>query len=118
MEGIDDAIWWSIVTVTTVGYGDRVAITAPGRLVSILWMTIGVVCFSILSGAMASEFSAALDTSSREYAISHPTPLRFRSWRLALRVPEPTRFHLEACSPVSHSHIPLVLCIWHLMCTG
>jgi hypothetical protein len=36
LDGIDDAIWWSCTTVTTVGYGDKYPITNLGRLFALL----------------------------------------------------------------------------------
>jgi voltage-gated potassium channel len=37
-----DALWWAIVTITTVGYGDRYPVTAAGRMVGVLVMFAGV----------------------------------------------------------------------------
>ena len=42
-EGIDDAFWWAIVTLTTVGYGDKVTKTPAGRILAIVWMLLGLV---------------------------------------------------------------------------
>jgi ABC-type amino acid transport substrate-binding protein len=43
VRGIGHGIWWSIVTMTTVGYGDKAPITAGGRVVAILWMLFSIV---------------------------------------------------------------------------
>ena len=51
-----DSFWWAFVTITTVGYGDRVPVTAWGRIIAILMMAMGVVATSILSGTIASMF--------------------------------------------------------------
>lgn len=51
-----DAIWWSVTTVTTVGYGDRYPVTFGGRLVAMGLMIAGVGLFGILSGVVASLF--------------------------------------------------------------
>ncbi len=53
---IFDAFWWAIVTVTTVGYGDKYPITTSGRILALLIMLMGVVTTSILSGTIASIF--------------------------------------------------------------
>ena len=52
----EDALWWSITTITTVGYGDRFPITTEGRLVAILLMCAGVGLFGMFSGLLAAWF--------------------------------------------------------------
>ena len=52
----EDAMWWSMSTMTTVGYGDRYPITSEGRLVAVFLMAAGVGLFGTLSGAVASWF--------------------------------------------------------------
>ena len=49
-----DGIWWSIITFSTTGYGDKVPVTLAGRLIAILTIMIGVGATSLLSGALAS----------------------------------------------------------------
>jgi voltage-gated potassium channel len=49
-----DGIWWSIVTFSTTGYGDRVPITIAGRILAIVTIFLGVGAVSLLSGALAS----------------------------------------------------------------
>ena len=52
----DDALWWSIVTMTTVGYGDRYPISVGGRIIAVLLMTAGVSLFGAFSALLASFF--------------------------------------------------------------
>jgi len=52
----EDAVWWSFVTITTVGYGDRFPVTSEGRFVAGLLMAAGVGLFGTLSGLLASWF--------------------------------------------------------------
>jgi len=61
-----DAMWWAVTTMTTVGYGDRYPITAEGRMVGIFLMASGVGVFGILSGLVASWFlsPAAVEADS------------------------------------------------------
>ncbi|AEF39918.1 potassium channel family protein [Hoyosella subflava] len=49
-----DAIWWSIVTVTTVGYGDTVPVTGPGRVIAVLLMLGGIGLIGVITGLLAS----------------------------------------------------------------
>lgn len=51
-----DAIWWSYVTITTIGYGDRYPVTGTGRFIGALLMTVGVGLFSVLTGYLANAF--------------------------------------------------------------
>lgn len=51
-----DALWWSVVTVTTVGYGDRYPVTDGGRMVAAVLMTAGVGLFGTFTGFVASMF--------------------------------------------------------------
>lgn len=51
-----DAIWWSVATVTTVGYGDRYPVTPEGRVIGMGLMICGVGLFSVMSGLVASMF--------------------------------------------------------------
>jgi len=54
--GFFDAFWWAIVTITTVGYGDKYPVTPTGRVLALFLMFMGVVTTSILSGTIASIF--------------------------------------------------------------
>lgn len=52
----EDAIWWSYVTITTVGYGDKYPITTEGRIIAALLMTVGVGLFGTFTAYLASWF--------------------------------------------------------------
>ena len=51
-----DAFWWAFVTMTTVGYGDKVPLTVEGRIVACILMTAGAGLFATLTGFIASMF--------------------------------------------------------------
>ncbi len=57
----EDAVWWAVVTVTTVGYGDRFPVTSEGRFVGAILMAAGVGLFGVLSGFIASWFITPTD---------------------------------------------------------
>ncbi|XP_065645195.1 uncharacterized protein LOC100197767 isoform X2 [Hydra vulgaris] len=60
INGFGSSLWLSIVTLTTVGYGDIVPKSLIGRFISILWMVIGVLFISGLTGM----FSSIITTNS------------------------------------------------------
>ncbi|MHC4459370.1 MAG: potassium channel family protein, partial [Planctomycetota bacterium] len=54
--GFSDALWWSIVTITTVGYGDISPATTGGRIIGIVLMIFGIGFLGILTATIASIF--------------------------------------------------------------
>jgi voltage-gated potassium channel len=52
----EDAIWWSYVTITTVGYGDKFPITTEGRIIGAILMTAGVGIFGTFTALVSSWF--------------------------------------------------------------
>ena len=53
-----DALWWAVVTVTTVGYGDRFPVTEGGRVVAVILMLVGIGLIGVLTATVASFFVA------------------------------------------------------------
>ena len=51
-----DALWWSIVSVTTVGYGDKFPVTLTGRIIGSLMLIGGVGLFGVFTGYVARIF--------------------------------------------------------------
>jgi voltage-gated potassium channel len=51
-----DALWWAVVTVTTVGYGDRFPVTPGGRAVAVILMLVGIGLIGTLTATVASFF--------------------------------------------------------------
>lgn len=53
----DDALWWAVTTITTVGYGDRYPVTDEGRVVAVFLMVAGVGLFATITGFITSFFN-------------------------------------------------------------
>jgi voltage-gated potassium channel len=51
-----DAVWWAVVTVTTVGYGDFYPVTPQGRLAACFIMGIGILILAVVTAQVASSF--------------------------------------------------------------
>jgi ABC-type amino acid transport substrate-binding protein len=71
-RGIGSGFWWSAVTMTTVGYGDKAPRTAGGRVVGFVWMFISLIVVATLTGAIASSLTVA----SLDSGITGPDDLR------------------------------------------
>lgn len=56
IQTAEEALWWAMSTITTVGYGDAYPVTPEGRSVAVVLMTAGVGMFGALSGAIAGAF--------------------------------------------------------------
>jgi voltage-gated potassium channel Kch len=63
-----DSVFWAIVTVTTVGYGDIVPITTVGRLMAVFLMFSGVGLLGVLAGTLASFFGFGDDNDAEPAA--------------------------------------------------
>lgn len=56
VETFGDSLWWSLVTITTVGYGDIAPVTTRGRFLAALLMFVGIGFISFLTGTIATFF--------------------------------------------------------------
>jgi voltage-gated potassium channel len=56
IKSAGDAIWWSYVTITTVGYGDKYPVTTEGRIIAAVLMTVGVGLFGTFTAYVSSLF--------------------------------------------------------------
>jgi voltage-gated potassium channel len=55
-ETLGDSLWWAISTITTVGYGDRVPVTATGRVMGAMLMLVGLAFLGVIAASLAAYF--------------------------------------------------------------
>ncbi|MDE0160745.1 MAG: glycine betaine/L-proline ABC transporter substrate-binding protein ProX [Acidimicrobiaceae bacterium] len=58
-EGIWDSFYWSVVTMSTVGYGDKVARGTRGRVLALIWIALGTLVFASFTAAIASSLAVS-----------------------------------------------------------
>lgn len=63
-----DAVWWGVVTLTTVGYGDIVPITVEGRLWGVALMIAGLALLGVVAGSLASFFKLSPQEENKDEA--------------------------------------------------
>ena len=54
IRGIAESTWWSLSTLSTVGYGDRVPVTRGGRFIGAAWMIFGFLLMTVSAGVITS----------------------------------------------------------------
>lgn len=67
IHSLGDGLWWSIQTVTTVGYGDIVPATAAGRFVGVAVMITGIAFMTVTTAAVTNLFIEAARRSRRGF---------------------------------------------------
>ncbi len=73
IEGIGSGLWWSAVTMTTVGYGDKAPRTFGGRILGLVWMFAAIIVVSGFTATIASS----LTVSQLESKVSGPGDLPY-----------------------------------------
>ncbi len=66
IKGIGQGVWWSAVTMTTVGYGDKYPKSFLGRSMAFFWMFLSIVVISSLTGSMAATLTVQQYTTEIE----------------------------------------------------
>ena len=55
ITNMGDALWWAVVTVATVGYGDYYPVTTVGRIIAVFMMLTGIGIFVLLVGSLSQH---------------------------------------------------------------
>lgn len=75
-SSIPASLWWAIVTIATVGYGDMTPITVGGRVFAGVTMLIGIAMFAVPAGILATGFASEI--RRRDFVVT---------WNTVARVP-------------------------------
>jgi voltage-gated potassium channel len=81
ITSLGEALWWAVVTVTTVGYGDEYPITGPGQIAASCLMVLGVTTLAVVTANISSTFlaqgqrPASGDGTAGETGVGHAEPV-------------------------------------------
>ena len=75
-HSLGDALWWSIVTLATVGYGDIVPETAWGRIIGTFVMLLGVTFISFLTATVTSLFVSSEEGERERRTVDREAEIR------------------------------------------
>jgi polar amino acid transport system substrate-binding protein len=108
-QGVPQGVWWAVVTVSTIGYGDTVPRTRPGRLFAYCWILVGIVLFATLTG----EISASLITQE---AAATQRPAQYSDFKgvKICSYPMYTEMHLVGYEQDTHNEENLKNCMQRL----
>ncbi|MEO1712710.1 MAG: transporter substrate-binding domain-containing protein, partial [Bacteroidota bacterium] len=59
INGLADGLWWSAVTMTTVGYGDKVPASRVGKVLGIIWIFTSIILLSLFTANASAIFTSA-----------------------------------------------------------
>lgn len=74
IKTLGDAVWWAMVTVTTVGYGDITPVTVPGRVIAAALMICGIALLGVVTATFAAwivERIAVQDAQQQAATVAH-----------------------------------------------
>ena len=76
IQTAEQAIWWALVTISTVGYGDYYPVSTAGHIIGGVVIVSGVSFFGVISGCMASVFVAPDESERQERQDAHKAEIK------------------------------------------
>ena len=85
ITNLNDALWWAVVTIATVGYGDYYPVTAAGRIIAIFMMLSGIGIFATFVSMLAhrrlqrAELRLKSKTEARSDVLGYGTKIELKN---------------------------------------
>lgn len=105
--GLFDGLWWSAVTMTTVGYGDKAPKSNLGKAVAIIWMFTAVIIISSFTAGIAST----LTVTSLQTDIKNTEDIRLLENIAVVGASNGEAFLLEENIPISQTYASPILAL-------
>ncbi len=105
--GLFDGIWWSAVTMTTVGYGDKAPKTNVGKAIAIIWMFTAVIIISSFTASIAST----LTISGLQTDIKNAEDIRLVKKIAVVGATNGESYLLQENIPVTHTYASPIMAL-------
>ena len=86
IDSLGDTLWWAIVTMTTVGYGDISPETGGGRAVAVVLMLAGITVFGVITANLAAWFTRSKEEADKDDLTRQVSELTAAVERLAAQL--------------------------------
>lgn len=105
IRNFGDALWWALVTITTVGYGDHYPVTFTGRCVAAGLMVCGIAVLGVVTASVASWLVEQVSQGAASATAKAEEPLRLEVRRLSEQVERlAALIETDAVAPSDHPH--------------